>query len=93
MFSLTCYGPRSKENGYRKAPVIVGSGFVDDYGGGCAKFLPQCMLLCSRQLSVEERHCHGIPVSYVPMGMDATVDYDTLDLKMKTPLPVLALLR
>jgi vancomycin resistance protein YoaR len=77
-------GPRSKENGYRKAPVIVGSGFVDDYGGGvCQVSTTVYVAMLKANLSVEERHCHGIPVSYVPMGMDATVDYDTLDLKMK----------
>ncbi len=76
-------GPRSKENGYRKAPVIVGEDFVDDYGGGvCQVSTTLYVAMLKADLSIWERHCHGIPVSYVPMGMDATVAYDLLDLKM-----------
>ncbi len=82
-FNLTT-GPRSKENGYRKAPVIMGDGFVDDYGGGvCQVSTTLYVAMLKASLSVEERHCHGMPVAYVPMGMDATVDFDSLDLKMK----------
>jgi vancomycin resistance protein YoaR len=32
-----------------------------------------------------ERYCHAKPVTYVPMGLDATVAYGYLDLRMTNP--------
>ena len=34
-------------------------------------------------LEIIERVNHSLPVSYVPLGQDATVNYDTIDLKFK----------
>lgn len=87
-------GPRSKERGYKKAGVIFGDRLIDDYGGGvCQVSTGLYVALLKAGLSVEERHNHGIPVSYVPLGMDATVAFGSLDLKVKNTLdfPVLLL--
>ncbi len=77
-------GPRNKEMGYLKAGVIVGGGLVDDYGGGvCQVSTTLYIAMLEAGLQVRERYAHGLPVSYVPLGWDATVSYGYLDLKMK----------
>ena len=73
-------GPRSFEAGYRTAPVIVNNEFVDGLGGGVCQVsttLYNCVLLAN--LEIVERICHSLPVSYVPIGRDATVVYDAID--------------
>ncbi len=77
-------GPRSKERGYRKAGVFIGTSVVDDYGGGvCQVSTTLYVALLKAGFEIVERYNHGMPVSYVPLGMDATVVFDILDLKMK----------
>jgi vancomycin resistance protein YoaR len=75
-------GPRSSETGYKIAPVIINDEFVDDIGGGICQVsttLFNSALLAN--LEIEERSSHSLPVSYVPIGRDATVSYGSLDLK------------
>lgn len=77
-------GPRSKEMGYLKAGVIMGDDLVDDYGGGvCQVSTTLYVAMLKAGLKVQERYAHGLPVAYVPLGFDATVSYDYLDMKMK----------
>ncbi len=74
-------GPRSSEAGYKNAPVIVNNEFVDGLGGGVCQVsttLYNAVLLAN--LDIVKRTCHSLPVSYVPIGRDATVVYDTVDL-------------
>ncbi|MDD4237997.1 MAG: VanW family protein [Desulfotomaculaceae bacterium] len=74
-------GPRSTEAGYKNAPVIVNNEFVDGPGGGVCQVsttLYNCILLAN--LDIIQRTCHSLPVSYVPIGRDATVVYDALDM-------------
>ncbi len=76
-------GPRSKEMGYLKAGVIIGDGLVDDYGGGvCQVSTTLYVAMLKAGFKVQERYAHGLPVTYVPLGLDATVSYDYLDMKM-----------
>ena len=75
-------GPRSSETGYKMAPVIINDEFVDDIGGGICQVsttLFNTALLAN--LEIEERSSHSLPVSYVPIGRDATVSYGSLDFK------------
>ncbi len=75
-------GPRSFEAGYKTAPVIINDEFVDGIGGGVCQVsttLYNCILLAD--LQVVERYNHSLPVGYVPIGLDATVVYNNLDLK------------
>jgi len=77
-------GPRSSEAGYKNAPVIINNELVDGLGGGVCQVsttLYNCILLAN--LEVVERTNHSLPVSYVPIGRDATVVYDVLDLKFR----------
>lgn len=79
-------GERSPKNGYRKAPVMMDGRLVDDYGGGvCQVSSTLYVAALKANFSIVERHNHGLPVSYIPMGLDATVSYGFLDLKMKNP--------
>jgi vancomycin resistance protein YoaR len=87
-------GPRTPERGYRKAPVIVGDSLQDDYGGGiCQVSTTLYVSLLQANFTVTERYCHGLPVGYVPLGLDATVAWDYLDLKMTNPGPAPCIVR
>ncbi|OPZ74839.1 MAG: Vancomycin B-type resistance protein VanW [Firmicutes bacterium ADurb.Bin456] len=77
-------GPRSSEAGYKNAPVIVNNEFVDGLGGGVCQVsttLYNAVLLAN--LGIVKRSSHSLPVSYVPIGRDATVVYDTVDLTFR----------
>lgn len=76
-------GPRTRERGYRKAPTFVGDGTVDDYGGGvCQVSTTLYIAMLKAGFRITERYCHAQPVSYVPLGFDATVAYGYLDMRM-----------
>ncbi|GAB6182020.1 VanW family protein [Desulfotomaculum defluvii] len=77
-------GPRSTEAGYKNAPVIINNEMVDGLGGGVCQVsttLYNAVLLAN--LEVVERSNHTIPISYIPIGRDATVVFDTIDFKFK----------
>ncbi len=79
-------GPRTKERGYRKAPVFVGADVVDDYGGGvCQVSTTLYLAMLKAGFQIAERYCHAQPVAYVPLGFDATVAYGYLDMRMTNP--------
>lgn len=78
--------PRTPENGYVSAPVIVNKEFVPGIGGGICQVsstLYACMLTCG--VPALERHPHSLPVSYIPAGMDATISGTAVDLKFVNP--------
>lgn len=59
--------------GYREAPVIFNGKLVPGIGGGICQVsttLYNAVLLAG--LQVNERRNHSLPVSYVPLGLDAT---------------------
>lgn len=77
-------GPRSSEAGYRKAPVIINNELVPDLGGGVCQVsttLYNSLLLAD--FEIVERVNHSIPVSYAPVGRDATVAYGWIDFKFR----------
>ncbi len=77
-------GPRSTEAGYKDAPIIVNNELVDGLGGGVCQVsttLYNAVLLSN--LEVVERTNHSMPISYVPIGRDATVVFDAIDFKFK----------
>jgi len=77
-------GPRSSEAGYKNAPVIINNEFVDGIGGGVCQVsttLYNAVLLAN--LDIVERSYHSLPISYVPIGRDATVVYDSIDFKFR----------
>lgn len=78
-------GKRTAAKGYRNAPVIVGNKVEDDLGGGICQVsstLYQAVLRTG--LKSVERYNHSLGTSYVPLGLDATVDFgSSLDYKFR----------
>lgn len=74
--------PRTAENGYVEAPVIAGSGYVQGLGGGiCQVSSTLYAAMLNANLPATERHAHSLVVSYIPVGMDATISENIKDLK------------
>ncbi len=77
-------GERTKDKGYKEAPVFINNEVIYDIGGGiCQVSSTLYNLALLTDLEIVERMNHSLPVSYVPLGRDATVNYDTIDLKFK----------
>jgi vancomycin resistance protein YoaR len=79
-------GPRSEANGYKVAPVIAQGELVDGIGGGTCQIagtLHGAAFFAG--LDIVERKPHTRPSFYIKMGMDATVVYPTITLRLKNP--------
>ena len=77
-------GPRSSENGYRLAPVIVSGQLQPGIGGGvCQVSTTVYNAALLSNLKIVKRSHHSHPVPYVPAGRDATVVYGAIDLKFR----------
>ncbi len=77
-------GYRSAEQGYQEAPVIVNGKMEPGLGGGICQVsttLYNAVLLAN--LGIVERECHFFPATYVPIGLDATVSYGTIDFRFR----------
>jgi len=92
----TWVGPRLAETGYKEAPVVLYGELVPGIGGGVCQVtstLYNAVLLAN--LKVITRYNHSIPITYVPMGRDATVVYDGVDFifenNLKTPVLLVAM--
>lgn len=71
-------GERTEEKGYKPAGAYSGNRLVKDIGGGVCQgstTLYNCVLLAD--LEVIERNGHGFTVNYVPIGLDAAVNWAT----------------
>lgn len=77
-------GPRDPRRGYRKAPVLINDILVPGDGGGVCQVsstLFNAALLAD--MKVEARTNHSSPVPYLAAGRDATVNYGTIDLRLR----------
>jgi vancomycin resistance protein YoaR len=88
-------GPRDIKHGFKEALEIVDGEFVPGIGGGVCQVsstLYNAVLYAG--LKIVERTNHSKPLSYVPVGRDATVAYGHLDLRFANssgaPIVVLA---
>ncbi|MBM7614420.1 VanW family protein [Alkaliphilus hydrothermalis] len=73
-------GPRGVKEGYQEAPVILNGKLVPGVGGGiCQVSTTLYNAVVRADLEVIERRNHSLPVSYVPLGQDATVSYGFID--------------
>lgn len=82
---------RTAQNGYVMAPAIGGY----EYGGGiCQVSSTLYAAMCHALLPATERHPHSSSVSYLPIGLDATISEGYKDLKFinpyQEPLTILA---
>lgn len=77
-------GPRTLENGYKEAPVILKSELIPGTGGGVCQVsstLYNSVLLAG--LEVTERAHHSMPLTYISPGRDATINEDSIDFRFK----------
>ena len=75
-------GSRTVENGYVDGPSIANGKEVSSIGGGICQVssnLYVSMLLAG--IEPTEHHYHGLPVDYVPKGLDAAIAENYLDLR------------
>jgi vancomycin resistance protein YoaR len=69
-------GRRTKEKGYKKAPVIVRGELSEDIGGGiCQVSSTLYNAVDLAGVEIVERYHHSKRVPYVPKGRDATVSW------------------
>lgn len=77
-------GERTRARGYREAGVIVNQKLESGFGGGvCQVSSTLYNALLRSNIKMTERVHHTFPSSYVPTGLDATVDWGNIDLKFK----------
>ena len=77
-------GERTAEKGYQKAGAYADGEIVEQLGGGIcqvASTLYYCTLYAD--LEVLEREEHMFTADYLPLGMDATVNWDTIDFRFR----------
>jgi len=80
-------GERTKERGFQPAPAYSGDTLVNHYGGGVCQVsstLYNCALLAD--LEITNRLSHGYTVRYLPVGLDATVNWGTTDFNFRNSL-------
>lgn len=77
-------GERTPEKGYKPAGTYIGNETVNTYGGGICQ-VSSCLYysVLMAELKVNERTNHGFLPSYMPRGLDATVNWGTLDFKFE----------
>ncbi len=79
-------GPRTLERGFTWAPEIQGDELTTGVGGGtCQVSSTLFNAALFSALEIVERQSHSRPSSYAKLGLDATVVYSTVDLKIKNP--------
>ncbi|RMG95692.1 MAG: hypothetical protein D6705_13025 [Deltaproteobacteria bacterium] len=77
-------GPRTAENGYRYAPGITAGELVDVLGGGICQVSSTLFgAAFFAGLEIERARPHSRPSSYVDMGLDSTVVYPDVDLRLR----------
>lgn len=75
-------GPRTVDRGFRTANVYVGNKVEPGIGGGiCQVSSTLFNAVVLSDLKIVYRTNHSLPVSYVPLGRDATVSYGSIDFK------------
>lgn len=77
-------GERTEEKGYRPASIYADGDVVDEVGGGICQVASTLYLVALKaDLTITERHCHQFPVSYLPLGVDASIYWGSQDLRFR----------
>lgn len=80
-------GERTKERGYKAAPVLEDGNYKPGIGGGiCQVSSTLYKAALEGGMEVIERKPHSLPAVYIGLGLDATVSWDNIDLKIKNNL-------
>lgn len=81
-------GERSEANGFQKSWEIFKGEMVEGVGGGtCQVASTFHAATFFAGFDVLERLPHSRPSAYIPMGLDSTVVYPAVDLKVRNPHP------
>jgi vancomycin resistance protein YoaR len=76
-------GKPTQASGYQTAPVFLNAETVPGIGGGISQVTGTLFNAAALAgLKIVEVHPHSRPVSYLPVGRDATFSYGTKDLKL-----------
>ncbi|MCL2722883.1 MAG: VanW family protein [Polyangiaceae bacterium] len=79
-------GERSEANGFQKSWEIFKGEMVEGVGGGtCQVASTFHAAVFFAGFDVLERLPHSRPSAYIPMGLDSTVVYPAVDLKVRNP--------
>ena len=79
-------GARSEENGFQKAGEIFKGEMIEGVGGGTCQVASTLHAIAFfGGLDILERLPHSRPSAYIPLGLDATVVYPSVDLKLRNP--------
>lgn len=77
-------GKRTLEKGFQPAPSIVDGQLVDDIGGGICQLAGTLYTAALyADMEIVERVHHTWPSEYLPVGLDATLNWNNKDLKIK----------
>ncbi len=84
-FSLNdAIGERTVERGFRSAPVIIGTEYEEEVGGGTSQVATTVFnAVWEAGLKITERNAHSLYISRYPLGRDATVYWPSLDLRFQ----------
>jgi len=79
-------GPRSEDNGFKHAFEILKGEMVEGTGGGTCQVASTLHAIAFYGgLDIIQRLPHSRPSGYIPAGLDATVVYPVVDLKVRNP--------
>jgi vancomycin resistance protein YoaR len=84
-FSLNdAIGERTVERGFRPAPVIIGTEYAEEVGGGTSQVATTVFNAAwEAGVRITERNPHSLYISRYPLGRDATVYWPSLDLRFE----------
>lgn len=77
-------GNRTSKEGYKYAPAFSGGKVVKSMAGGiCQTTTTMYNAALFANMEIVERYKHGLPVTYINKGRDATIYRNVYDLKVK----------
>jgi vancomycin resistance protein YoaR len=80
-------GMRTRERGFLEAGVIINDKIESGLGGGiCQVSSTLYNTMLRANIKAVERRNHSLPLGYVGKGLDATVDWGTIDYKFTNTL-------
>lgn len=84
-------GDTGSDPRYQESTILNGTTKEIGQGGGiCQVSTALYIAALNANLVIVERHPHSVPMDYAPVGLDATVDYGTMDciIKNSTEHPI-----
>lgn len=87
-FSFNKIVGKKGDEGFLPDRVFVNHKVAIGLGGGICQLASTLYATALRAgMTIVERHAHGLPVTYLPLGEDATVAWDLLDLRFRNDGP------